>query len=93
MHNSFTVASVNKNKPRKNVCGPRVKSLRLRQGWSVDRLAAAVTAMGVPMDAATLRRIEARERTLFDRDILVLAKCLRTTTHRLVTGRDPKTVQ
>ena len=92
MHATGTLVPVSKNKP-KNISGPRIRRLRLRRGWTEERLAAEVTAAGISMDASAVRRIEARKRKLFDKDILVLAECLRTTTHQLVTGRDRKTVQ
>ena len=77
-----------KSKP-KNLCGQRVKWSRLRQGWSADRLATAVTAMGLPMDASAVRRIEARQKKVLDGELLALAKALDTTPHWLVTGREP----
>ncbi|HPG00202.1 MAG TPA: helix-turn-helix transcriptional regulator [Kiritimatiellia bacterium] len=81
---------MNKNKP-KNICGPRIRRIRLRLGMTQAELAKKVGDLGVGMSRSGISKIESQVgRRVLDGELLALAKCLVTTPHWLVTGREPK---
>ena len=87
MHNSFTVASVSKNKPKKNICGSLVRRLRKKLGWTIEQLAAKITVAGVKMSDHDMEAIESGERRVLDHEVLAIARALSLTVEELLAGR------
>lgn len=71
----------------KNICGARVRRLRKRRGWTIEQLAAKVTAADVEMSAAGVMAMESREKRVLDHEVLAIAHVLSVTVHELLTGR------
>lgn len=73
-----------------NICGPIVRRLRLRRGWSAEQLASKVTAAGVKMSAKDVEAIESGEKCVLDHEVLAIARALSVSVQELLTGRGPK---
>jgi len=67
----------NRGAIRKNLVGPRIRSLRRRSpGISQSALAERVQALGVDIDQTALSRIERGERQVTDLEIVAIARAL-----------------
>lgn len=59
-----------------NATGKRVRELREKKGWSQMDFATQLQLNGWDIDPATLNRIENRNRTVTDIELLLIAKVL-----------------
>lgn len=63
----------------KNLIGPTLRSIRrsLRPSVTLEDLSGRLAAIGIYLDRTTLGRIERQERSVFDFEVVALAKALR----------------
>jgi transcriptional regulator with XRE-family HTH domain len=63
----------------KNRIGPKVRSIRagIKPKLTLEDLSGRLAVLGVYLDRTTLGRIERSERSVFDYEIIALAKALR----------------
>ena len=87
MHTTGTVVPVSKNKPKKNICGSLVRRRRKSLGWTIEQLAAMITAAGVKMSDHDVEAIESGERRVLDHEVLAIARALSLTVEELLAGR------
>jgi transcriptional regulator with XRE-family HTH domain len=70
-----------------NICGPRVKRLRLALGLTVEALSGCVSDAGGCLTPEQIIRIESRGRRVLDYELVALARALRTTVGALLGRR------
>jgi transcriptional regulator with XRE-family HTH domain len=71
--------------PVRQVVGQQVKHFRKKRGWSQQRLADEVTALGLSIDATTITRTENARRALTVEEFLALALVLNVQPAALIT--------
>jgi transcriptional regulator with XRE-family HTH domain len=59
-----------------NVIGPQVRKLRLRKGWTQDRLAVKLQLYGWDTSRESVTRLENQDRRVPDLELYVLARIL-----------------
>ena len=69
---------------RYNLCGERVREVRLRIGWSQEELAAKLQLAGLQLGQMAVSRIETGKRVVPDFELPVLAEVLRVSTDWLL---------
>ena len=72
-----------------NVCGPRVRRLRVALGLTHVELSCLLAQWGVRLSPGQVAMVETRARRVRDHELLALAACLRTTVEVLVGRRRP----
>jgi len=66
-------------KPGLNVVGPQVRKLRMRRGWSQEKLAAKLQLRGWSISRDSLASLELQRRRVPDCEMLFLARVLGVT--------------
>ena len=61
---------------RRNIIGNNLKLLRIKNGYSQEKLAATLNLLGLNMDRSALSRIESYNREVYDYELLYFAKAL-----------------
>ncbi len=74
--NLATVPDIRKTTAHLNVVGPQVRKLRLRKGWTQDRLAAKLQLLGWDLSRESVTRLENQARRVPDLELFALAKAL-----------------
>ncbi len=69
---------------RYNLCGERVREVRLRMGLSQEELAAKLQLAGLQLGQMAVSRIETGKRVVPDFELPVLAEVLRVSTDWLL---------
>ena len=72
--------------PKKNIIGPRVRALRLAQKLTQGALAARCGALGWDASENTITKIETQLRCVTDRELVLIARALRTKLRHLFEG-------
>ena len=62
-----------------NIIGPQVQSIRESQDLTQDQIAARLNQLGWDISRGTYAKIECQRRQVSDREIALLAKCLKVT--------------
>ena len=62
---------------RCNLCGERVREVRLHMGWSQEELAAKLQLAGLQLGQMAVSRIETGKRVVPDFELPILAEVLR----------------
>ena len=68
----------------KNICGGRVRRLRLALGLTTEEFSSCLRSSGVFLSPEQVVAIEDRERRVRDFEVVALAKALRTTVTALL---------
>lgn len=76
----------NKNNTSNNLCGKRIKEIRLNKfpGLSQRGLADQLQLAGIDLDKNAIQRIESGQRFVTDIELLALSKVLATTLNDLL---------
>ena len=61
---------------RLNIIGDNLRALRVKRGFTLARLAAKCGVLGWDVSGGTLAKIETRQRSAYDCELLVLKKAL-----------------
>lgn len=69
---------------RFNLCGERVRKVRMRMGWSQEELAAKLQLAGLQLGQMAVSRIETGKRVVPDFELPILAEVLRVSTDWLL---------
>lgn len=69
---------------RCNLCGERVREVRLHMGWSQEELAAKLQLAGLQLGQMAVSRIETGKRVVPDFELPILAEVLREDTDWLL---------
>jgi transcriptional regulator with XRE-family HTH domain len=72
--------------PKKNIIGPQVRELRLTQKLTQGDLAARCGALGWDVTENTITKIETQLRCITDRELVLIARALRTKLRHLFEG-------
>jgi hypothetical protein len=67
----------------RNAAGPLIRKCRCQQNLTQDALATKLQLAGLDLDRAALAKIEARIRSLYDFELMVIARVLRVPCHKL----------
>ncbi len=70
-----------------NIVGPQVRKLRDQRGWSQEVFAARLQRAGWDISRGTLAKIEAQVRCASDKEVLMLARVLKTGIADLFPGK------
>lgn len=62
-----------------NIIGPQLQNLREEQNLTQDQVAARLNQLGWDISRGTYAKIECQRRQVSDREIDLLAKCLKVT--------------
>ena len=76
-----------------NVCGKRIRLLRLARNLSEGALAGRLQSQGVDLDYVAIGRIENGQRRVADYELLALAAALDVSVTDLVTGEGAMPLQ
>jgi len=60
----------------RNSVGPLIRKRRIELDWSQEQLAAKLQLMGLSLDRASVAKIEARIRSVFDFELAIIARVL-----------------
>jgi transcriptional regulator with XRE-family HTH domain len=71
---------------KKNICGERVRELRLKKRMSQSELAAKLQICGISIERDSVSRIEIGTRFVADYEIMVLAEIFEVEAGYLVAG-------
>lgn len=72
------------SKPKRNIAGPLIRSLRNRLGWSQEQAAAHCGVVGFDISRATFAQIEMQSRNVTDLELALLAKAFRVKVDNLL---------
>lgn len=72
----------------KNLVGPRLKTLRERDGLSQRDLAGRLQLIGVDMDKNVITRIETNKRYVTDLELRAIAKIFQVSYQYLIDGTE-----
>ena len=73
-------------KAKKNIIGPQVRALRVAQELTQGALAARCGALGWDITENTVTKIETQLRCVTDRELVLIARALRTKLRDLIDG-------
>ena len=73
---------------QKNICGEKVRLIRLKQKISQTNLAAKLQIMGVNIEQDAISRIESGDRLVTDYEVKALTKALGVGYDILLNGED-----
>jgi transcriptional regulator with XRE-family HTH domain len=73
-------------KAKKNIIGPQVRALRVAQELTQGALAARCGTLGWDITENTVTKIETQLRCVTDRELVLMARALRTKLHHLIAG-------
>lgn len=69
---------------RNNLCGLKIRQLRLAKHWSQRQLAERLQLLGIDLDKNAIQRMEAGLRFVTDIELLAFAKTFEITTDTLL---------
>lgn len=69
---------------RNNLCGLKIRQLRLQKHWSQRQLAEKLQLLGIDLDKNAIQRMEAGLRFVTDIELFALAKTFETTSDALL---------
>ena len=69
---------------RYNLCGERVREVRIHMGWSQEEMAAKLQLAGLQLGQMAVSRIETGKRVVPDFELPILAEVLRVSTDWLL---------
>lgn len=75
-------------KPQRNIIGSRVRSARADLDLTQDELAARLQLEGIRIAQSGVAKLESGSRPVYDHELVVLARILKITPHRLLGWRD-----
>ncbi len=76
------------SRPKRNIVGPLIRSLRNQLGWSQEQAAAHCNVVGFDISRATYAQIEMQTRNVTDLELALLAKAFRVKVERLLPGEE-----
>ena len=69
---------------RNNLCGRKIRQLRLEKHWSQRQLAERLQLLGIDLDKNAIQRMEAGLRFVTDIELFAFAKTFETTSDALL---------
>ncbi len=69
---------------KNNICGARIKELRIKMGLSQEQLAAKLQTEGLGVNQNSVSRIEMSKRIIADFELKIIAKVLHTDPNSLL---------
>ncbi len=77
-----------KNETKKhesNISGENIKEIRKNKHYSQDDLATKLQLKGLPVTASTISKIESKDRSVSDKELLAFSKVLNTSAQDLIS--------
>lgn len=71
---------------KRNLCGPRIRALREKEGLSQEKLMAQLQLMGMDSERGVIKRIENGDRAVSDLELQLLARCFKVSYQYLIDG-------
>lgn len=77
---------VGKHEHESNISGDNIKKVRKNMHYSQDDVAAKLQLEGLSVTASTISKIESKDRSVTDKELLAFSKVLDTSAQDLISG-------